>query len=244
MSRVLQNAINQITCVYGNGHKGIDLVKQWSQLCPIIAHTKGTVVEVRSDATGWEPAGSYGNYVMIQHENGYKTRYAHLSEVYVKHGQKVARGKVIGYMGATGYVTGGHLHFEVILNGSVVDPTPYIDSNLPKQTELNGLVKHADYEWYYYKDGEIDYSRNSIDKNSYGWWKVTDGKVDFSYNGLANNQNGWWMLQKGKVDFDFNGIACNQNGFWVLKNGKVDFSFSGDYKFSGQTYRIKEGKVV
>ncbi len=244
MSRVLQNAVNQITCPYGNGHIGIDLVKQWSQVCPITAHTKGRVIELRTDCKGWEPGGSYGNYILLEHQNGIKTRYAHLSQVYVSYGQTVDRGEVIGYMGATGFTDGAHLHFEVYVDNVVVDPTPFINAALPRQTELNGLVKIADYVWYYYKDGAIDRTCNSIVKNSYGWWKVTNGQVDFNYNGLAKNDYGWWMLQGGKVDFDFNGIACNQYGFWVVKNGKVDFSFSGEYKFSGCTYKVKEGKVI
>ena len=244
MSRVLQNAVNQITCAYGNGHNGIDLVKQYSQVCPIIAHTDGKVIGVRSDCKGREGSGSYGNYIHLAHENNVSTLYAHLSDVYVSYGQYVKRGEVIGYMGSTGYAFGAHLHFEVRDGNSRINPTPYIDADLPRQSSLNGLAKVADYEWYYYKNGKIDYSVNSIVKNQYGWWKVTNGKVDFSYNGLANNDYGWWMLQNGKVDFDFNGLVCNQNGFWVVKNGKVDFDFNGNYRFSGCTYNIKGGKVV
>jgi murein DD-endopeptidase MepM/ murein hydrolase activator NlpD len=67
-------------------------------------------------------AGGYGNYVVIDHGNGYKTLYAHLSQIYVRSGQTVARGAAIGKMGSTGRSTGVHLHFEVSLNGSRLNP--------------------------------------------------------------------------------------------------------------------------
>lgn len=110
-------------------------------------------------------------------------------------------------------------------------------------TIKDGLVRHNDGTWWFYRNGKIDYSCNSVVKNEYGWWKVVNGKVDFTYNGLAKNENGWWMLQGGKVDFDFNGLACNEYGFWVLDKGKVNFNYNGNYKFSGCTYKIKGGKV-
>ena len=240
-SRVLQNADTQITCVYGGDHIGVDVVKQYGQTCPIIAHTDGQVVGVRSDCPGYEPGGSYGNYILLKHSNGIRTRYAHLSAVYVSYGAFVKRGQVIGYMGATGFVTGAHLHFEVIKDGQTINPTPYLNADLPYQT--TGLVQHADGSWWYYKNGSIDYSCDSIIQNQYGWWKVTKGQVDFSYNGLARNEHGWWMLQGGKVDFTFNGLVTNKHGTFVVYHGQVNFNFSGYYKFSGSEWKIKNGRV-
>jgi murein DD-endopeptidase MepM/ murein hydrolase activator NlpD len=67
-------------------------------------------------------AGGYGNYVMINHDNGYVTLYGHMQAIYVTTGQTVERGDRIGKMGSTGRSTGTHCHFEVRLNGVAVDP--------------------------------------------------------------------------------------------------------------------------
>ena len=241
MSRVLKNAKNQITCAYGNGHGGIDLVKAYGQVAPVIAHTAGTVIEVRSDAAGFEPAGSYGNYVIIRHQGKYDTLYAHLASVYVTKGQYVTRDQEIGMMGSTGYAFGAHLHFEVRKNGRRIDPTPYIDVDLPDQYTV---YQAPDGNWYYYKNGNIDYSCNSIEQNKYGWWKIVNGKVDFSYNGLAKNRNGWFFLQKGKVNFEINGLIPNEYGTWLVQDGKVNFEYSGNYTFSGSVFKIHKGQVV
>jgi murein DD-endopeptidase MepM/ murein hydrolase activator NlpD len=67
-------------------------------------------------------AGGYGNYVIIDHGNGYRTLYGHLSTIYVGNGQTVRRGDRIGRMGSTGRSTGVHLHFEISRNGVRFDP--------------------------------------------------------------------------------------------------------------------------
>lgn len=71
--------------------------------------------------------GSYGKYVTIEHEDGTRSMYAHLSKILVKNGQKVKRGQVIGIMGSTGSSCGTHLHFEVRVSGRAVDPRYFLD---------------------------------------------------------------------------------------------------------------------
>lgn len=73
---------------------------------------------------GWD--GTYGKLVIIDHENGYTTYYAHNDTIKVKKGQRVARGDIIGTAGTTGRVTGPHLHFEIRKNGTPVNPLKYI----------------------------------------------------------------------------------------------------------------------
>jgi len=87
---------------------------------PFVAADGGTVV-----FAGWN-AGGYGYMVKIQHANGLQTLYAHCNALYVVTGQKVTRGQTLGLIGSTGRSTGPHLHFEVIKNGSRVNPLLYV----------------------------------------------------------------------------------------------------------------------
>ena len=67
-----------------------------------------------------------GNYVVVSHGNGLSTLYQHCSSLNVSVGQSVSRGQVIAYVGTTGISTGPHLHFEVLVNGSNVNPMNYL----------------------------------------------------------------------------------------------------------------------
>ena len=67
----------------------------------------------------------YGNYVIIDHGNGYQTLYAHMSGLAVGAGQSVSQGQTVGYLGATGRATGTHCHFEVFVNGERTDPAQF-----------------------------------------------------------------------------------------------------------------------
>ena len=88
----------------------------------------GTSVKAADGGTvtkaGWD--NSYGYYVMIRHDDGKETLYAHNSSLLVKAGQKVYQGQIIAKSGATGHVTGPHCHFEVRVNGTRVNPRPYL----------------------------------------------------------------------------------------------------------------------
>lgn len=90
-----------------HGWNGIDIGA--ARGTPVRATADGVVVVARG--SGWN--GGYGNYVVITHDNGSQTLYSHLKSVIASSGQRVSSGQVIGYMGATGRVTGVHLHFEV-----------------------------------------------------------------------------------------------------------------------------------
>lgn len=98
-------------------HKGVDFAS--SSGTPIHATADGVVIHA-----GWQ--SGYGRIVRIQHEFGIETRYAHLSKMRVKVGQRVSRGDHIGDMGASGRVTGVHLHYEVRVGGKAVNPMIYI----------------------------------------------------------------------------------------------------------------------
>ena len=140
MGKVLRTYPHIITSPYGkrgnSWHGGVDITGYNNGihvLDYICAKAKGTVVAVRSDCKGFEAGGSYGNYIIIDHGSGYKTVYAHMAygSVKSKVGDKVSEGQVIGYMGNTGTSYGGHLHFEVRINNKRIDPTQYLDKELP-----------------------------------------------------------------------------------------------------------------
>jgi murein DD-endopeptidase MepM/ murein hydrolase activator NlpD len=90
-----------------HGYNGVDLGCPVGT--PILASATGNVIISREG--GWN--GGYGSYVVIQHDNGSQTLYAHASDVIVFSGQHVVQGQVIGYVGRTGKATGAHLHFEI-----------------------------------------------------------------------------------------------------------------------------------
>jgi murein DD-endopeptidase MepM/ murein hydrolase activator NlpD len=102
---------------WGRLHAGIDIAAPSGT--PIRAADSGTV-----QLAGWQ--GGYGNYTCIGHGGGVSTCYGHQSSIGVSTGQSVSQGQVIGAVGSTGHSTGPHLHFEVRINGSPVDPMGYL----------------------------------------------------------------------------------------------------------------------
>lgn len=97
-------------------HSGMDFSANVGT--PVYATGNGVVRKA-----GWE--GLYGNCIQIDHGFGYVTRYAHLSKIDVRVGQKVMRGETIGKVGTTGKSTGPHLHYEVMVKGQIVNPVNY-----------------------------------------------------------------------------------------------------------------------
>ena len=102
---------------WGRMHEGIDLAVPTGT--PVVAAAAGTVI-----VAGW--LGGYGNLVVVDHGNGFSTAYGHNTSVAVGFGQSVAQGQLVAYSGNTGHSTGPHVHFEVRINGSPVDPLGYL----------------------------------------------------------------------------------------------------------------------
>lgn len=107
---------HHINQYYGYRHTGLDIRGKIGH--PIYASEDGVVLESR-----W--AGSYGKMVLIKHDNGLITRYAHHERNLVEVGERVTRGQTIALMGSTGRSTGPHLHYEVIADGTRVNPLSY-----------------------------------------------------------------------------------------------------------------------
>lgn len=129
---LLKKGYHRMTLPFGNQklkgkdywHKGIDLTGNpdvSGGYDDILAFADGTVT-----IAGWR--SDCGYWVKISHGNGIYTRYMHMkkSSLKVKVGDKVTKGQIIGFMGATGNVTGRHLHFDICINGTYVDPVPYV----------------------------------------------------------------------------------------------------------------------
>jgi murein DD-endopeptidase MepM/ murein hydrolase activator NlpD len=113
---------------YVRPHNGVD----WSGTTgtPIMAAGAGTIEEAQRK-------GEYGNYVRIQHANGYKTSYAHMQRFAagISEGVRVTQGQLIGYLGNTGLSSGPHLHYEVLINNRPVDP---MSMQVPRDRKLTG----------------------------------------------------------------------------------------------------------
>lgn len=105
---------------WGRMHQGVDIDADYGD---DVFSADGGVVSFAGTL------GTYGNLIEIDHQNGYKTRYAHLSSINVSKGDTLTKGEFIGKVGATGRVTGPHLHFEVIVNGKAQDPMNYLRGN-------------------------------------------------------------------------------------------------------------------
>lgn len=119
---------------FGRGrrfHSGIDLAAKVGD--PVMAMAAGKVI-----FSGWQ--GGYGNLVEIDHENGYRTRYAHNSRLTVRVGQRVEVGQVLAHAGSTGRSTGAHLHVEVWQGNRAVDPRPFIEQGRRKMAEQDKVL--------------------------------------------------------------------------------------------------------
>ncbi len=100
-------------------HRAIDIYSVLERRSPIRATAQGRII-----VAGW--AGSYGKTIIIDHGNGFSTRYCHCSKILVKQGERVEHGQIIAYIGNTGLSTGPHLHYEVWYRGKPVNPLRFV----------------------------------------------------------------------------------------------------------------------
>lgn len=122
----------------GRLHAGIDFPIRFGS--PVMATAPGMV-----RVAGW--VGGYGNLVEIEHAGGVRTRYGHLSRIDVVPSQHVEEGQVIGEVGSTGHSTGPHLHYEVRLAGSAVDPLTFVGQRAPAFDTLWGSELRTTPRW-------------------------------------------------------------------------------------------------
>ena len=118
-------------------HPGIDFAAPIGT--PIYATADGVIQETSVRFSG------YGKMIMIDHGFGYQTRYAHMHDFAIRQGQKVKRGDLIGYVGNTGLSTSSHLHYEVLLNGVLINPVHYFYNDL-SPAEYEKIIELASIE--------------------------------------------------------------------------------------------------
>ncbi len=117
VSGIITSRFGSRESIRRRGHSGLDIAAPKGR--KIKAAASGTVI-----FAGY--SGGYGKVVKVSHGSGIKTYYAHCSKLYVKKGQKISAGDVIAAVGSTGNSTGNHLHFEVVKNGTSVNPQNYL----------------------------------------------------------------------------------------------------------------------
>jgi murein DD-endopeptidase MepM/ murein hydrolase activator NlpD len=137
---------------YSRMHKGVDFAAPTGT--PIYAAGSGRVAAAGRN-------GGYGNYIRIRHSGEYSTAYGHLSRIGkgISPGRRVRQGQVIGYVGATGRATGPHLHYEVLRNGTQINP---LKIKQPAATQLAG----ADLERFQEEVARIDRLRGELTRNT------------------------------------------------------------------------------
>ncbi len=111
----------------GAFHRGVDISTEYGT--PILAPADGTVIFA-------DRYSGYGKLVELDHGHGFQTRYGHMSAFAVTDGQFVHRGDIIGYVGLSGRSTGPHVHYEVLVNGTPVNPYKYLRNTLPRPSTL------------------------------------------------------------------------------------------------------------
>ena len=99
-------------------HKGIDIAGAYG--ASVLASANGKVIEAGYNTTG------YGHNILLRHKYGFRTRYSHLSRIYVTKGQEVVQGEAIGAVGNSGISTGPHLDFQIVLGTDVIDPSLFL----------------------------------------------------------------------------------------------------------------------
>lgn len=221
---ILENKKCSITSSYGqrklNGkydyHHGIDIVKEGYKLDYIVAHSDGVVVYLVDNKNNNKGSGSYGNYVKIKHNGGYSTLYAHLEKgILVKKGEKIKKGKRIGYMGDSGDAYGKHLHFEVWNNNSRIDPTRYLYEDLPIENNKINIKK------YKHEIGE-KVIINGVYKSSFSKERLTplisEGKITNIINGVPNP----YLIENGKIGW------INDNCIIESTKYLSNFEYKGD----------------
>ena len=240
LCRVLKRGKCEVTQNFSSSHPAIDLVGENSSLDYVVAHSDGVIISSQDgygNLLGSRGNDTYGNFIKIDHGNGYYTLYAHMEKGLPKrNGAKVNKGEVIGMMSDSGNAYGKHLHFEVINNGRQIDPIKYLDSDFSKSI-VTTKYKIGDYV----KINAVYISSASSEKLTPS---ITEGKITRIIPSARNpylldNGNIGWINDSCIVNDSNNKYLSNNRykGFSIvdaLKEIKIDSSYE---------YRLKLAKL-
>jgi len=241
---VLKNGNEKVTSNYGNRtftnkgktysgfHGGIDLICGKNGTDHIIAFHDGKISQVRNSVVGYNEKLSAGNYVYIDHDNGYQSRYCHLKKdtLCVKKGDKVKKGDVIAYMGSTGFSTGNHLHFEIRKNGKTVNPKNYL-LGTNKISQINNIKNTSSliynigdkvmFTGYLYRDSYGN-GKGAYKKNFKAQIYLINSGSKCPYN--INNGLGWVKEEDLFLSTNSN------NEYYIVKKNDTLSSIASKYK--------------
>ena len=220
MDRVIFDSTNRITQGYSSSHRGVDLgYRLDEEQNKVYSNCSGTVYATLDGvAPGSEYGGGWGNYVLVRHDNGMFSRYAHLqSGLPVHEGQRVDENTVLGIIGESGRAYGRHLHFEVQMNSSSasrIDPTRYltepISGSSPQPSgDVNVYyrVKTQRYGWLPEVMNLNDYAGYNNDPITAVAVKVDRGSIRYRVHILGGEWLSW--VNGYNINDYMNGYAGN-----------------------------------
>ena len=203
--RILKNKKCIITQNYSNYHQAVDIVGDNYTLDNIIAHSDGIIVEIQDgigNMKGSIGKLAYGNYIKIKHNDGYYTLYAHLqNNLTVKNNQSIKQGDIIGYMGDSGNAYGKHLHFEIFKDNQKINPTEYLNKELPSNNT-----------------NQNNNTNININTNNNLRYKIGDTvEINGVYISSTSKEKLRPLINKGKIT----NIIPNTNNPYLLDNGNI-----------------------
>lgn len=200
-TRVLESGVCTITQNYSSSHQALDLVKEGYELDYITAHSDGKVIFYQDgfdNLKGSVGNMGFGNFVRIDHGNGFITMYAHMRKnLLVKNGQIVKKGQRLGYMEDSGNAYGAHLHFEITKNGTRINPYEYLDKDL--FVEENNLT---------YNIGDV-VTINGVYKSSDSDIKLTPLIKTGTITRIVNNARNPYLLNNGNIGWVNNDVIIS-----------------------------------
>lgn len=211
--KVLEKGNCEITQEYSDNHNAVDIVGGGYTLDYVVAHSDGKAIFCQdgyNNMKGSTGNASYGNCVKIDHGNGYYTLYAHMQKgLSVRNGDYVKKGQKLGYMSDSGNAYGGHLHFEVWQGNTRIDPTSYLNTDLPNKEPIETGRKIGDIV----EINGVYVSSTSEEKLVPA---ITRGTITRIVDGARNP----YLLDNGNIGWVNDECIINNNGVvYIVKAG-------------------------